>query len=84
MRENILGVPALQIEAGPRRQELETGLGQPQAALARQAQLLKPPGSLGRLEELAVWVAAGAVSGRIAAGAVSRKSSAAVRPRRER
>ena len=27
------------------------------AALARQAQLLKPPGSLGRLEEVAVWVA---------------------------
>lgn len=27
------------------------------AALARQAQLLKPPGSLGRLEELAVWLA---------------------------
>jgi nicotinate-nucleotide--dimethylbenzimidazole phosphoribosyltransferase len=28
-----------------------------QAALARQAQLVKPPGSLGRLEELAVWLA---------------------------
>ncbi|WCB93009.1 Nicotinate-nucleotide--dimethylbenzimidazole phosphoribosyltransferase [Baekduia alba] len=28
-----------------------------EAALARQAQLLKPPGSLGRLEEVAVWVA---------------------------
>jgi nicotinate-nucleotide--dimethylbenzimidazole phosphoribosyltransferase len=28
-----------------------------EGALARQAQLLKPPGSLGRLEELAVWVA---------------------------
>jgi nicotinate-nucleotide--dimethylbenzimidazole phosphoribosyltransferase len=27
------------------------------AALARQAQLLKPPGALGRLEEVAVWVA---------------------------
>ena len=27
------------------------------AALARQAQLVKPPGSLGRLEELAVWLA---------------------------
>ena len=27
------------------------------AALARQAQLLKPPGSLGRLEEIAAWVA---------------------------
>jgi nicotinate-nucleotide--dimethylbenzimidazole phosphoribosyltransferase len=27
------------------------------AALARQAQLLKPPGSLGRLEEVAAWVA---------------------------
>ena len=27
------------------------------AALARQGQLLKPPGSLGRLEEVAVWVA---------------------------
>jgi len=31
-------------------------------ALARQAQLLKPPGALGRLEEVAVWVAG--VSGR--------------------
>src|SRR3954467_1106159 len=28
-----------------------------EAALARQAQLLKPPGSLGRLEEVAAWVA---------------------------
>lgn len=28
-----------------------------EAALARQAELLKPPGSLGRLEELAVWMA---------------------------
>jgi nicotinate-nucleotide--dimethylbenzimidazole phosphoribosyltransferase len=28
-----------------------------EAALARQAQLLKPPGALGRLEEVAVWVA---------------------------
>lgn len=28
------------------------------AALARQAELVKPPGSLGRLEELAVWLAA--------------------------
>jgi nicotinate-nucleotide--dimethylbenzimidazole phosphoribosyltransferase len=28
-----------------------------EAALARQAQLVKPPGSLGRLEELAVWLA---------------------------
>jgi nicotinate-nucleotide--dimethylbenzimidazole phosphoribosyltransferase len=27
------------------------------AARARQAQLVKPPGSLGRLEELAVWLA---------------------------
>src|SRR5205823_4905665 len=36
MRENILGVPALQIELGPRRQEFETGLRQPQTALARQ------------------------------------------------
>src|SRR4051812_47224097 len=27
------------------------------AALARQAQLLKPPGALGRLEDVAVWVA---------------------------
>jgi nicotinate-nucleotide--dimethylbenzimidazole phosphoribosyltransferase len=27
------------------------------AAAARQAQLLKPPGSLGRLEELAIWLA---------------------------
>src|SRR3954467_12666313 len=27
------------------------------AALARQAQLLKPPGALGRLEEVAAWVA---------------------------
>src|SRR5688572_18893828 len=26
-------------------------------ARARQAQLLKPPGSLGRLEELAIWLA---------------------------
>jgi nicotinate-nucleotide--dimethylbenzimidazole phosphoribosyltransferase len=33
------------------------------AALARQAQLLKPPGSLGRLEEVAVWVAG--VTGRV-------------------
>lgn len=33
------------------------------AALARQAQLLKPPGALGRLEELAVWVAG--VTGRV-------------------
>src|SRR5258708_10642 len=32
-------------------------------ALARQAQLLKPPGSLGRLEEVAVWVAG--VTGRV-------------------
>jgi nicotinate-nucleotide--dimethylbenzimidazole phosphoribosyltransferase len=31
--------------------------GARQAALARQAQLVKPPGSLGRLEELAVWLA---------------------------
>jgi nicotinate-nucleotide--dimethylbenzimidazole phosphoribosyltransferase len=29
-----------------------------QAALARQQQLTKPPGSLGRLEEVAVWLAA--------------------------
>jgi len=28
-----------------------------EAALARQAQLIKPPGSLGRLEDLAVWLA---------------------------
>src|SRR3954453_19520246 len=28
-----------------------------QAARARQAQLVKPPGSLGRLEELAIWLA---------------------------
>jgi nicotinate-nucleotide--dimethylbenzimidazole phosphoribosyltransferase len=28
-----------------------------EAALARQSQLLKPPGALGRLEEVAVWVA---------------------------
>ena len=28
-----------------------------QAALARQGTLTKPPGSLGRLEELAVWLA---------------------------
>jgi nicotinate-nucleotide--dimethylbenzimidazole phosphoribosyltransferase len=28
-----------------------------EAALSRQAQLLKPPGSLGRLEEVAAWVA---------------------------
>jgi nicotinate-nucleotide--dimethylbenzimidazole phosphoribosyltransferase len=28
-----------------------------EAAVARQAQLVKPPGSLGRLEELAVWLA---------------------------
>jgi nicotinate-nucleotide--dimethylbenzimidazole phosphoribosyltransferase len=33
------------------------------AALARQAQLLKPPGSLGRLEEVAGWVAG--VTGRV-------------------
>ena len=29
-----------------------------QAALARQNTLTKPPGSLGRLEELSVWVSA--------------------------
>src|ERR1700722_10953704 len=34
MRENILGVPALQIEPRPRRQKFETGLRQPEAALA--------------------------------------------------
>jgi nicotinate-nucleotide--dimethylbenzimidazole phosphoribosyltransferase len=33
------------------------------AAIARQAQLLKPPGSLGRLEEVAGWVAG--VTGRV-------------------
>src|SRR3954465_15262595 len=34
------------------------------AARARQAQLVKPPGSLGRLEELAVWLAGGTGQGR--------------------
>src|SRR6266849_4779680 len=36
MRENVLGVPAIQIELCPGRQEFETGLRQPDAALARQ------------------------------------------------
>src|SRR5262250_1931488 len=35
------------------RPDLEAGT----AAAARQAQLTKPPGSLGRLEELAIWLA---------------------------
>ena len=36
MREDVLGVPALQVELGPRRQKIETGLRQLRAALARQ------------------------------------------------
>ena len=36
MRENILGLPALQIELCPRRQEFEARLGQIGAALSRQ------------------------------------------------
>jgi nicotinate-nucleotide--dimethylbenzimidazole phosphoribosyltransferase len=39
----------------PRMQPLDTAAME--AARARQAQLVKPPGSLGRLEELAVWLA---------------------------
>lgn len=35
MRENVLGLPALQIEPGARRQELETGFRKLAAALAR-------------------------------------------------
>src|SRR5258708_32360124 len=36
MRENVLGLPAAEVEPGAGRQELETGLRQLGAALARQ------------------------------------------------
>ena len=36
MRENVLGLPAAEIEPGPGRQEIEAGLRQFGAALARQ------------------------------------------------
>ena len=36
MREDVLGLPAAEIELGPGRQEVETGLRQRGAALARQ------------------------------------------------
>ena len=36
MGENVLGVPALQVEPGPRGKEPETGLRQFQPALARE------------------------------------------------
>src|SRR5712671_3530857 len=36
MRKNVFGIPALQIEPGPGRQEFETGLRQRGAALTRE------------------------------------------------
>ena len=44
MRALLAQLPGPDLEAGS-------------AAAARQAQLTKPPGSLGRLEELAIWLA---------------------------
>ena len=41
--------------ADPRMKPIDTVARD--AAQARQGQLLKPPGSLGRLEEVAIWVA---------------------------
>src|SRR3954465_208084 len=59
MREGSRAVADLE---GPRIRPLDAAAMA--AARARQAQLVKPPGSLGRLEELAVWLAGGTGQGR--------------------